>query len=168
MPPLITGRLGTQISDCLLQFIYATIQVGLRIRRRRQATLIDQAFKFAAAKRYAEKLHRQIGQLMRLIENNGVGARQEFNEAFFLHRQIGQQQMVIDDDQVCFLRRLTGLDDVAFGVLRTLLPETVICRRRDQWPDRRILGDIDELSLVAAACSITPLSYFIEVFKQAR
>jgi hypothetical protein len=92
--------------------------------------------------RDAEKLYCKIGDLMCLVEDNCLGAGQELDETAFFHREIRKQQVVIDDDQVGFLCRAPGLYDMAIGVLRTFLPEAIVRGRCDEWPDRRIFGDV--------------------------
>jgi hypothetical protein len=42
---------------------------------------------------------------VRFVKNDGLGAGQEFDEAFFFKCEVRQQQVMIDDDEVGFLGR---------------------------------------------------------------
>ena len=59
-----------------------------------------------------EKHRRNVGKLMRLVDDDGIGARQQVAEAFFLQHEVGHQQVMIDDDHVSGLRIATRLYDV--------------------------------------------------------
>ena len=49
---------------------------------------------------------------MRFVDDHGLGTGQKFDEAFFLHRKIRQQQVMVDDNEVRFLRRLARFDNM--------------------------------------------------------
>ena len=122
----LARRVGSQNTDGRLQFVDPSVQLGLRIRQRRGAQLLEHAFEFARAQCDAEELHGKVRNLVRLVDDDGLGSRQEFNEALLLHREVGQQQVMIDDDEVGLLGRLARLDNVAPRILRTMLPETIV------------------------------------------
>ena len=47
----------------------------------------------------AEELCGEIGNLVGLIENHGVGGSEQIAEAVLFQRQIRQQQVMVDDDE---------------------------------------------------------------------
>ncbi len=63
----------------------------------------QQLLHLAGTELRAEELRGQIRQLMRFIEDHGIGAGQDVTEALLLQRQIRQQQMVVDHHQIRFI-----------------------------------------------------------------
>ncbi len=80
----------------------------------------------AHAEAFAEEVGRQFRQLVRLVDHERLGARQDLAEAFLLERQIGQQQMVIDHHHVGGLRPLPCLHDEAVIPERAFGAQTVV------------------------------------------
>ena len=83
----------------------------------------------------AEKLHGQVRDLVRLVENDRLGPGQELHEALLLHGQVGEQQVMIDDHEIGFLGAPPRADDVTIGIGGAFLPEAVVSRGRHEWPD---------------------------------
>ena len=52
----------------------------------------------------AEELRRDLRQLVRLVDDDRIRARQQLAEALVLQHQVGHQQVVIDDHDVGRLR----------------------------------------------------------------
>ena len=50
--------------------------------------------------------------LYHFFDDHGLGTGQKFDEAFFLHRKIRQQQVMVDDNEVRFLRGLARFDNM--------------------------------------------------------
>ncbi len=96
-----------------------------------------------------EELRRDIRHLMRLVENDRLGAGQKVAEPLLLERKIREQQVMVDDDDLGGLRGAACLEHVAARELRALLPEAVLARRGDHRPRRRLFGQVGELGQVA-------------------
>ncbi len=110
----------------------------------------------ARRQRHRKELARELRNLVRFVEDERVRAGQDLAEAFLLDRKIGEQEMMIDDDDVGFLRRAPSLDDEAVVEQRTLGAEAVLGGRRHARPERRILRHVGELGAIAAsACAST-------------
>ena len=60
-----------------------------------------------------KELSGKLRNLVRFVEDEGVRAGQDLAESFLPDRQIGEQQMMVDDDDIRFLRRAARLDDEA-------------------------------------------------------
>ncbi len=86
---------------------------------------------------------------MRLVQDDGIRARQQIAEALILEREIRQQQMMIHHHDLRGLGLAAGLEHMAAGELRALLPQTVLARRGDHRPHRRLLRQVGELREVA-------------------
>src|SRR5277367_6009722 len=65
----------------------------------------------------AEELRRGVGNLVRLIEDDGFRARQQIAESLLLEGEIREQQMVIHDDDVGRLGVAPRLEYMATGEL---------------------------------------------------
>src|SRR3974390_3543243 len=84
----------------------------------------------------AKKLRREIRYLVRLIEDNGIGAAEQITKAVLLQSQVREQQVMIDDDDVrleCLPpreRHMTARD------LRTTHSETALARGGHLRPHR--------------------------------
>ena len=113
------------------------------------ATIAQQDLNLAHRPGLAEELRRDIGNLVRLVENDGLRARQQIAEALLLEREIREQQMVIHHDDVGRLGIAPRLEHMAARELRALLPQTILARRGDHRPHRRLLRQVGELRQVA-------------------
>ncbi|MDR8855949.1 hypothetical protein FEP87_02222 [Burkholderia multivorans] len=100
--------------------------------------------------RLAEKQRRRLRQLMRFVEDHRVRIRQQLGHAGVAQHDVREEQMMVDDDDVGLLRFAPRLHHEAFLVVRTLLAEAVVARRRDHRPYGRRLRHARELGLVAA------------------
>jgi hypothetical protein len=97
----------------------------------------------------AEEQRRGVRKLVRLVENDRVARGQQLGETFVAQHHVGEEQVVVDDDDVRFERRLARLQHEAVGVKRAMGTEAVVARRRDERPDRRVLGDVGERAAIA-------------------
>ncbi len=167
MAPLLTRRLGTKDTNGRLQIVDATLQLGLLNGHCRSARLVSKPLQLSRADGDAEELHREIGDLVRLVEDDGLGAGQKLDEAFLFHRQVRQQQMVVHDDEIGLLRRSPGLDDVAIRISRALLSKTVIGRRSNERPDAGILRHLRQFRDVATVGAMSPLTHRVQVIQQS-
>ena len=97
----------------------------------------------------AEEQRGGVRKLVRLVEDDRVACGQELGETFVAQHHVGEEQVVVDDDDVGLERGLAGLQHEAIGVKRAVGAEAVVARRRDERPDRRILGNVGERAAVA-------------------
>ena len=118
---------------------------GAQFRR----DVAQQDLNLAHRPRLAEELRRDIRHLMRLIQDDGLGAGQQIAESLVLEREIGQQQMMIHDDDVGGLRVAARFEHMAARELRALLAEAVFARRGNARPDRRLLRQVGEFGKIA-------------------
>src|SRR5437899_11184199 len=93
---------------------------------------------------------------MRFIENERMSARQNFAEALLFDREIGEQQVMIDHDEIGFLRGAACLDYEAVVKLRTFRAETVLRSRGHARPQRRIFRYLGKLAAIATARTLRP------------
>ena len=93
---------------------------------------------------------------MRLVENEGISAGQDFAETFLAYRKVGKQQVMIDDDQVSFLRGLSCLHDMAISELGTFRTQAILGRRGDLRPQRRVFRNFGQFRLVATQRALGP------------
>jgi hypothetical protein len=112
----------------------------------------------------AEEQAGGFGQLMRLIEYHRVAGRQQFRHAFISQHHVGEEQMVIDHHDICLHRLRTRMEHEAFLVVRAFLAQTVVARRGDLQPDRRVLRHIGHAALVAGTADLGVLFYFSQMF----
>ena len=97
----------------------------------------------------AEEQARHLGQLVGLVEDDGVAGRQQFAHAFVLEHHVGEEQVVVDHHHVGRQRVLArGHDEAALGV-RAFLAQAVLARRGGQAPGPGILRHVDAFGLVA-------------------
>ena len=89
-----------------------------------------------AAHARAEELRGEIGDLVCLIEDDGIGGSENVTESILLQRQVGQQEVVIDDDNVRVERLAPRNSNMTTRELRAVLTETVLTRRGHARPDR--------------------------------
>jgi hypothetical protein len=87
--------------------------------------LTDSPKKFAAT----------VGQLMCLVDDDAVRARQDLAEALLAQGHVGAQQVVIDHHHLGLLGAAPRLDQMTARPSRTVLPETVVRGGGDHWPD---------------------------------
>ena len=105
---------------------------------------------------------------MGLVEDHGLDVRQELEEAAFLHGEVCEQEMVVDDHEVGFLGPAPGIDHVTVRILRAVLSQAVVGRRRHERPDRRILGHGSQLGAVTAIGVMAPFANLGEVAGERR
>ena len=134
-------------------------QVGRRVgqvghvagrRARRDLGVARQFPELAGGDLLAEEQRRGVRQLVRLVEDDRVAVGQQLGHAFVAQHHVGEEQVVVDDDDVGIERVLARLQHEARGVMRAVLPQAVVARRRDQRPDRGVLGHVGEFGAVAA------------------
>ncbi|EDT08605.1 hypothetical protein BgramDRAFT_4758 [Paraburkholderia graminis C4D1M] len=107
--------------------------------------------KLRGGKRLAEKQRGRFGKLMRLVEDNRIGRGQQFGHAGIAQHDVGEKEVVIHHHDVGLLRLAARLHHEAVLVMRTLLAETVVARRRDHRPHRRRFRHAGELGFVAGS-----------------
>ena len=105
---------------------------------------------------FAEELRGEVRQLVRLVDDEGLRAGQDFAEAFLLQREVGQQQVMVDHDHVGGLRALPRLHHEALAPERAFAAEAVLGGRGDHRQQRRILGQRLEFGQVAHAGAPAP------------
>ena len=110
----------------------------------------------AGAERRAEELHAGLAELVRLVEDRHLDARQQLGHAAVAQRHVGEEQVVVDDDQVGRHRLAPRLHDVAGAVLGALAAEAVLARRGDERDHAAALVEPVELGQVAAARGLRP------------
>ena len=93
-----------------------------------------QFFELVAGNRHAEILPGDVLHIVRFIEDHGVIFGNNAGQILALHRQIGEQQVVIDDDDVGFLRLLVHLGDEAALELLAFLAGAEVAPRVDFGP----------------------------------
>ena len=76
---------------------------------------------------------------MGLVDDEGIGARQDLTEPLVLEGEIRAQEVMVDHHQIGLLGLAPGLEQVALVPLRAVLPQAIVAGRRDQGPDRRII-----------------------------
>ena len=84
-----------------------------RARHQLRSQIARQRLQLATRDGEAEEIRRHVRQLMRLVDDDRVGAGQQIAEALLLEHQIRHQQMMIDHDDVGGLRLAPRFDDVA-------------------------------------------------------
>ena len=114
-------------------------------REHLRARVPQQKLRLAGRPSLAEELCRDVRDLMRLIENDGLGARQQIAEAFVLERKIREQQVVIHHDDVGGLGVAPRLEHMAARELGALRSQAVFAGRGDLRPQRGLFGQIGEL-----------------------
>jgi hypothetical protein len=98
----------------------------------------------------AEELDAGLGELVRLVEDRDLDARQQLGDAAVAQRHVGEEEMMVDDDDVGEHRLAPRLHHVALAVLRAFAAEAVLARRRDERDDAAALVEALELGEVAA------------------
>ncbi len=110
----------------------------------------------AHAETFAEKVGGQFRQLMGLVDDEGLRARQDFAETLLLQREVGQQQMVVDHHQIRFLRTLACTHHEAVAPERTIRAHAVVHRGGDHRQQWRIIGQAIQLGHVAVLAAPGP------------
>jgi hypothetical protein len=100
-------------------------------------------------RRLAEERGGGLGQLVRLVEDDGVRGREQIGDAFLAQCEVGEEEMMVDDDDVGIHRRAPRLDDEAAVVVSALRAEARVAGRRHETPDRRVLRHVGEIGAVA-------------------
>ena len=82
-----------------------------------------------------------------------VAGGQQLGDAFVAQHDVGEEQVVVDDDDVGLERVLARLHHEALVVVRAVLAEAVLARRRHVRPDGGVLRHVGELGAVAASAA---------------
>ena len=98
----------------------------------------------------AEEQRRGVRELVGLVEDHRVARGQELGQALVAQHHVGEEQVMVDDDDVRGHGVGARLHHEALPVVRAVRAEAVLARRRDQRPDRGVLGDVGELGAVAS------------------
>ena len=101
--------------------------------------------------RVAKEQSGRIGQLVCLIEDDGIGRRQQFGHARVLQGHVGKEQMVVDNHHVGLLGFLAGFHDEAILVILALGAHAGVARGRHQIPDHGVFRHLGQFRLVAGA-----------------
>ncbi len=96
--------------------------------------LLEQVLDPTAADTGAEELSGEIGDLMRLVQDDRVGGAEDVPKPILLQRQICQEKVVVDDDHVGIESGFPSRSDMASGEFRAPHAETVFTRRSDLRP----------------------------------
>ena len=97
----------------------------------------------------AEEQRRGLRQLVRFVENNRVGRRQQFGHAGILQRHIGKEQVMVDYDHVGLLRFLAGLHHETVVVILALAAHAGVAGRCHQIPHQRVFRNAGQFRLIA-------------------
>ena len=111
---------------------------------------------------FAEKLRGQLGQLVRLVEDEGGGARQDLAEALALDREVGEQQVVVHDHEVGGLRLRARLRDEAFRPERAIPAQAVFRGRGHARQQRAVVAQVLQLGQVATLRAPAPRHHSLE------
>ena len=119
------------------------IDAGGHLLREQQlaGNVLGNRRQLARADVVAEELRGHVRQLVRLVDDDRVGAGQQVAEALLLQHEVGHQQVVIHDDDVGGLGLAPRREHEAVVVLRAFGAETVLARRGDPRPDGILLAD---------------------------
>jgi hypothetical protein len=107
--------------------------------------------KLRGRQRLAEEQRGGLRQLMRFVEDDRIGRRQQFGHAGIAQHDVGEEQVMVDHHDVGLLRLAARLHHEAFLVVRALLAEAVFTRGGDHRPHRGRFRHARELGLVAGA-----------------
>jgi hypothetical protein len=108
------------------------------------------------AERRAEELDARLGELVRLVEDRDLDARQQLGDSAVAQRHVGEEEMVVDDDHIGEHRLAARLHHVAAPVFGAFDAEAVLARRRDERDDAAALVEAGELGEVAARRRLRP------------
>ena len=96
-----------------------------------------------------EELRGDLGQLVRLVEDDRVRAGQQLGDSVVAQGKVGAEQVMVDDDHVGGLRRLARPKDEAVAEVVAILPEAALSGGRRQRPGGRVFGNARRLAAVA-------------------
>ena len=122
-----------------------------------------QAGELMAGKRQAEKVRRHVGELMRLVKNDRLDARQQLAEAVLLQGEVGEKQMVVDYEHVRGQRRAPRAVHKTVLVARASAAEAVVGGRGHARPYIGILRDLGHLGEIAGAGASGPAFDLLEI-----
>ncbi len=111
---------------------------------------------------------RDIRQLMRLVDDHRVRARQQLAEAAVLQRKIREQQVMIHDHHVRGLRFAARLGDEAAVVEAASRPKAIVDGRSDRASQPVVVPEVLELGQVAACARAAPGCDRAELGKRRR
>ena len=94
---------------------------------------------------------------MRFIENDGGIFGQDRAEIVLADGEIGEKEMMIDDDQVGFVRPLVHRRDEATLKFRALLPGTQVAARVDAIPKLGVVGQERQFAAIAGFRQLLPV-----------
>ncbi len=94
---------------------------------------------------------------MRLVDDGVAARRNDFSKRALPHRGVRAQQMVVHDHHVRLRRALPHSRDVAVAEAGALGADTVLARRRDVRPQRKVLGQVFHLRAIAGLGLPRPL-----------
>ena len=98
------------------------------------------------------------GQLVRLIEDQRIDARQQLAVPVLLERQVGQQQVVIDDHEVGLERRAPRREHVAARELRAARAGAGFARAGELGAQRMRLAERRHFGQIATARRARPVA----------
>ena len=156
------------------QRILQVVQMPIERLRERRGHVVARTAQRAAPRRHRatataaarletakpRKLRRDLRQLMRFVDDDRVGARQQVAEALLLEHEVRHQQVMIDDDDVGRLRVAPRLHDVATIERRAFRAEAVVARRGHPRPHRIGIAELRELGDVALPRRARPVAHF--------
>ncbi|MNQ96854.1 hypothetical protein D3C85_1124750 [compost metagenome] len=99
--------------------------------------------------RIAKEQSGRIGQLVRLIEDDGIGRRQQLRHARVFQGHVGKEQVMVDHHHVGLLCFLAGLHHEAILVVLAFGTHAGVARGRHQVPDHGVFRHLGQLGLVA-------------------
>ncbi len=111
----------------------------------------------------AEEQGGRVGQLVRLVEDDGIGRRQQLGHARVLQGHVGEEQVMVDHHHVGLLGFLASLHHEAVLVVLALGAHAVFPRGGDQVPDHGVFRHLGQLGLVAGTGHLEEAGNFAQV-----
>ena len=160
-PRVGTAAGGHHRGDLRIEPGERRIDAGGHLLREQQlaGNVLGNRRQLARADVIAEELRRNVRQLVRLVDDDRVGAGQQVAEALLLQHEVGHQQVVIHDDDVGRLGFAPRREHEAVVVLRAFGAEAVLARRGDPRPDGILLADARQFGDVPAAGHVRPRAH---------
>ena len=121
-----------------------------------------QLLQLLAAHRETEKLVRHLRKLMCLVDDEGIGHRQQLAEALVPQCKIGTEQVMIDDDEIRLLCSTARLDEVTGIMVGTLLAEAVVGCRGHERPYGSVFRYPREFGDIAMTGLAGPAAHLLE------
>ena len=121
-----------------------------RVRLHRRAGVAHELLDLSARDLHAEEPGGDIGDLVRFVDDQRIGEREQLGEPVIPERHVGEQEVVVDHHHVGGGGPAARLGDVAPVEHRTLRSEAVVSRRGDGAAHRVVLGQVRHLGEVAA------------------